>query len=681
MSGILCVFRRDGRGVQPDTLQPAVDALAHRGPDGRGTWARASVLLAHHQLCTTPEARHEKQPLHTDAGGDVVLAADARIDNRNELVRALGLDDASGRVITDADLILAAYLRWGCDCAEHLIGAFAFALWDGRRRQVVCARDPVGVRPLYYYASSQLFACASEIRALHRIESIPCQPNERQIARFLTGQDQRGENATFYAAIERLPAASCLRVTADRLDVERYWQVDPNRELSLGSDEAYAEAFQARFEKAVRARMRSTRPLSIRLSGGLDSSSVACTMRRRCREDGPDPIKTFTYVYPDVPEPVAALMDERPYVEDVLAQGGFEPHVLKADRLSPVDKLDDVIACIEQPHAIDNLYAVWAVFALIAQHDTRAVLDGSEGDVTVTHGHAHLRWLARTGQWAELAQHAQARKTHLEPARPDIDPATTLYTYGSHYFRGLAASGRWIRFANEIMRASAHFDVSPWQLARDHHLKQLVPGPLRALLQTNASAPVSAVPDTVIHPGFAARLGIHSETTAQDRSTRPVPQRHAHAATFNRGLLAPVQEIFDKIAARHGLTHRHPFWDRRLIEFCVALPPEQIVRNGWGRWILRRAMDGILPPSIQWRTDKGNLGPNFVMNLRAMGEPAVDTMMQRSRAVWDYVDRAQVKTTQAVLRGETGYTVQGVRAARTLMRVLALDAWLQNQDF
>jgi len=615
-----------------------------------------------------------------ETGSDLVLVADARIDNRRSLIRALGLDEGRERIITDAGLILLSYRQWGADCAEHLIGDFAFALWDGRAQQVFCARDPVGVRPLYYYVSESLFACASEIGALHRIEGVPRGINEKQIARFLAARDQRGEPDTFYEKIFRLAPGSMARISPDDTRFQSYWSVDPEREIDLESDEAYIDAFREHFREAVGSRMRSTQAPSVRLSGGVDSSTVACMMRNLRDEHtaSQGPIKTFTYVYPGVPEEVAAIMDERDYVDDVLVQGGFEPHFLEADKLNPVEHLEEVVACIEQPHRIDNLYTVWSAFELIASHSTRAVLDGSEGDVTLTHGHAHLRWLARTGRWEELSQHARARARNLATVNPDFDPDSFVYTYGSDYLRGLAAQGRWLEFITEIKSASAHFGVSGWQLARDHHVSRMLPSSMRRFLRLGQQQEASVLPDSILNREFAADVGVALSSVPRQETDRAVPQRTAHAAAFNSGGMASVLEIFDKIAARNGLTHRHPFWDRRLIEFCVGLPPDQIIRNGWGRWILREAMEDILPPSIQWRPDKANLGPNFVQNFQSMGASAIASLFDDSGRIWHFVDRQVLKEVYEQLKEESGYTVRSVVMSRTLWRVLALKTWLDS---
>jgi len=140
-------------------------ALAMHGPDGVGAWHDGPVALGHRMLWTTPESLHEQQPT-VNSAADLVITADARIDNRKELIDLLRPARMSPNPITDSELILAAYERWGHDCPEHLAGDFAFAIWDRRNRRLFCARDRFGIRPFYFFESPTGFVVfGSEIRA------------------------------------------------------------------------------------------------------------------------------------------------------------------------------------------------------------------------------------------------------------------------------------------------------------------------------------------------------------------------------------------------------------------------------------------------------------------------------------------------------------------------------------
>src|SRR3989442_1012999 len=202
VSGIAGLWRLDGRPTEPAELDRMLARLAHRGPDGAGAWRHGPVALGHRMLHTTPESLRECQPL-VGTTGDLVLVADARIDNRAELCPLLPAPSDA----TDAELILAAYERWGEHCPEHLLGDFAFAIWDGRAQRLFCARDHFGVKPLYYHhRPSRLFAFASEIKGLLALADIPRRLNETRVAAYLVPLFEDKE-VTFYEEIVRLPPA------------------------------------------------------------------------------------------------------------------------------------------------------------------------------------------------------------------------------------------------------------------------------------------------------------------------------------------------------------------------------------------------------------------------------------------------------------------------------------------
>src|SRR3989454_9825112 len=271
--------------------------LAHRGPDGAGVWSGGAVGLGHRLLHTTPESLREHLPL-ASGDGTLVLTADARIDNRGELLAALG----RGVEATDAELILAAYERWGERCPEHLLGDFAFVIWDARRATLFCARDHFGVKPFYYYhAPGRLFCFASEIKGLLALAEVPRRLNETRVADYLVPLLE-DKVITFYQDILRLPPAHRMTVTRQGVRIEQYWALDPEREIRMKSDADYAAAFREIFTEAVRCRLRSAFPVGSMLSGGLDSSSIVCVARQLLAQDGGETLHTFSPVFDDVRE-------------------------------------------------------------------------------------------------------------------------------------------------------------------------------------------------------------------------------------------------------------------------------------------------------------------------------------------------------------------------------------------
>ena len=183
MSGIAGALNLNGRPLEREDMARMVQSIAHRGPDGSGVWSEGAVGLGHRMLWTTPESLNEKLPL-ADGARNMAITADARIDNRDELFDALNVDGQRDE-ISDSELILLAYQRWGERCPERLQGDFAFAIWDGVNQLLFCARDHMGVKPFHYYRSSQAFIFASEIKALFALPEVSPRINESRLADYL----------------------------------------------------------------------------------------------------------------------------------------------------------------------------------------------------------------------------------------------------------------------------------------------------------------------------------------------------------------------------------------------------------------------------------------------------------------------------------------------------------------
>src|SRR5581483_3512479 len=171
MSGILGIFHRDGKPVDPEDLGKLVDALRFRGPDEQRTWIDGNLAFGHTLLRTTWESEHEHQPFTLD--GTTWLVCDARLDQRDELIASLGVDSQAPHLqLSDAELILRAYQRWGEGCVHHLLGEFAFAIWDAPARKLFCARDHLGLRPFYYAQLGETFIFSNDLRCLRHYPAI-----------------------------------------------------------------------------------------------------------------------------------------------------------------------------------------------------------------------------------------------------------------------------------------------------------------------------------------------------------------------------------------------------------------------------------------------------------------------------------------------------------------------------
>ncbi|KPL12123.1 asparagine synthase [candidate division BRC1 bacterium SM23_51] len=630
MSAIVGIYCPDGRPVDRSDLDRMVESLAHRGPDAAGAWNEGPVGLGNTLLWTTPESRREKMPT-ADGSGQLVLTADARIDNRRDLMASLGI--APHEQITDGGLILRAYEKWGDRCPEQLLGDFAFAIWDGRKKALFCARDHLGIKPFYYYfRADRTFAFASEIKALLCLDEVPRRLNDVKVADYLVPIFE-DKASTFYLDILRLPPGHRMTVGREGLSMQSYWSLDASREVRLGSDEEYAEAFRDLFAEAVRCRLRSAFPLGAMLSGGLDSSAVACMARALLAEGDNRRIHTFSAIFDDVPE-----CDERPYIDAVLEQGGFDPHYVHADRISPLANLDRVFWHQDEPFYAPNLFIHWGLYTSVHQQNVRVVLDGLDGDTTVSHAIPYVGELARRG--------------------------------------------RWIALAREIRGLAKNFEISPYRVFWNRAVKPLIPGPARQVWRMlRGRTRIVPLKNSTINPRFAERIGLEARARAMlaDQDGPPRSAKADHHRRLATGLLPFALEVADRAAAAFSLEARYPFFDRRLIEFCLALPTDQKMHGGWTRVVMRRALAGVYPEKIRWRGGKSNLSPNFTRALLVHARPVVDEVIESEPSVLEqYVDLPALREVyrQFVSRGAEEHAMMIWKAT-----TLALWFFRQKEHF
>ncbi len=623
MSGIAGLYRFNGSETLAVDVERMATALAHRGPDGSGVWNHGPVGLGHRMLWTTPESLAERLPI-VDQRGNLVVTADARIDNRDELIGALGLGGCSSREITDGELILAAYERWGDRCPERLLGDFAFAIWDRPRRTLFCARDHFGVKPFYYHRSPRLFAFASEIKALLRLPEVPRRLNEVRVGDYLA-PILEDKIITFYEEILRLPPAHTMTVTPEGSVVRPYWALDPARELKLGSDGEYDEAFRALFTEAVRCRLRSAFPVGSMLSGGLDSSSIVCVARRLLGENGGSTLHTFSAVFPEVPE-----CDERRFIDTVLAQTGLEPHYVRGDRLSPLLDSEGGLGHEDEAIFAPNWFLHSALYRAARESGVRVLFDGFDGDTTLWHSLAYLGELVRAMRWKTLITEAKGLSERFDR------PAWRFLWTGVSPLVPEPVRHGWRRIRRRSLRG---WEINP-----------------------------------TISPGLARRVRLEERvsTFLGSRVRPPRTSREEHWRRLTWGVLPCALEWADQAAAALSIDPRYPFFDRRLVEFCLALPAEQKLHRGWTRMIARRAMAGVVPAEVRWR-GKANLSPVLPRGLTLFDLARIEAVIEEPKEIAEYVSQPALR--DAFQR----YTCKSLNdPALAVWRATMLALWLRQ---
>ena len=545
-------------GGGPDAgqaLDALLDTLADYGPERIARTDGPVRLGGRH--ATTGDGGDGAPVLAVDRGAGLVLAADARIDDRGTLCDALGVSHPQRAGLTDAGLVLRAFTRWGEASPDHLVGDYAFAVWDRRRGTLFCARDPVGARPFYYTLDSGRFVFASAVEAVLAAPGVPDALDEAVVAAFLSSMQPDMTSRTFYRAVRKLPAGHAFTVESEagpnsdrtgrvRVRMERYWRPEQVPMAPPASDDAFAEQLLDLYAKAVRDRLRGG-PVGVHLSGGLDSSSVAVLAARELRRQGRPAPPAFSWLpalHGAPPKPEHAR--EYALVDAVCAQEGLQVSHGAPDPEEVVDVLrrDGTL-----PGGSFNLNEE-VVLRRAAAMGVRVILSGAGGDHCVSfNGRGHLPHLLLSGRWRALAaeHRAQDRAAWRFLARivlPLLHPA--LPVMRNRWRNGLSMRPRWF-----------------------------------------------------IDPGFARRA---KPLVLPER--RLIGVRRAQLRFLQDGRLGEFQDQWRARSVRSGVEYRFPLLDRRLLELALSLPPEQFRRPGHNRWLMRHALRPVLPPEVRRNRDK-----------------------------------------------------------------------------
>lgn len=569
MSGIVLAVHRDARPVDPEVFAAMCRPLAHRAVNGQTVACGPNWRLAFQSWWTTPEEVGELQPLHDRRTG-AYFAFDGRLDNREKLERALGL--ASGSPMTDAGIALAAYERWGEESFARFVGPFALVIVEENGGRVVCARDHLGERTLVYAHREQAFVVASEECALLAHPSIRDQLNERTLARYLAVLPPV-EGETFFADIAELPAAHFLVSDQAGVRVRRYWEPDLSP-LKVRNEGEAVEEWQARLRQAVRGCLRSTSPVAVLMSGGLDSTSVAALAAQEGR--GQESPVAVSWVFDEL---VGA--DEREFMTPVVERYRLAWIPVLGDERWPLCPEVEWGTNPNGPAEAPGK-ALWvASAAALRERDCRVVLTGEGGDQLYFGWDYCLRDLLRARRFAAAATSVgQAVAMGIAVDRPGLR-------------RLRSALARVIRPERE--RGSV--------------------GPVRPWLTEKGVALVSLARQ----PATGDREG------ERGRGLRDPWNRWGLVEGYRFG-------------RRLGLDLRRPYRDVRLATFAARLPSFLLYRGGWSKWITRVALQEALPRAVAWRRWRSSHLPFVARGLAERGLDLVREELEKNGSLcWEYV--------------------------------------------
>lgn len=549
MSTFFGLFHRNldiASNVEADRV---LQSLCYWDPDRRGCITRGAVALGHAMLWNTPSSEHEILPAAKDA---VLLTSDTRLDDRETLAAKLGLPAAHLEGITDSELLLSAYAAWGTDMAEHLVGDFAFVIWDEKTQTMLCVRDQIGIKSLYYYLDDALFFCANDLHAFTAMPQIALKIDEHALTNYFMNASLTLSESTLYHGVKKLPPAHVMTVSEGAHQSERYWKPVRKCTETLPDAVAYARQLRTLLEQAVSDRLRTRYPAASHLSGGLDSSGVAAIASQILRSRGLT-LKAYNWV----PEPRAG---------DDVRDREWSNSALVADHGS-----------------IDHRYMTLdgeAIYTYISHHDV------AEGD--------------SAGFWYEYAITAKARANNVRTMLTGWGGDEMTTYHGNAYYANLLRSGKFYRLLREIY-ARAKKRRGLRHLLAMLYFELLLPYVNRGLY--------CAMPWTRCNkPEYSAYFTDHwKQLLTQSAGQQPLITMQPYTTIFkhmqaylDNGHLQGRIESWGAIGRMNRMEYVFPLLDKRVVEFMMNIPEEHFVQHGVGRYLFRLAVADSLPEKIVW---------------------------------------------------------------------------------
>ena len=588
------------------------EALRHRGPDGEGTYMDNHVSLGHRRLAIIDLSEKGKQPMSNE-DESIWLVFNGEIYNFKELRTELEQKGHLFRSRTDSEVIIHAYEEWQFKCLDRFNGMFAFAIYDSRKRILFLARDRFGIKPLYYYADESKFIFSSEIKGI-LCHSIKRKPNDKIIFDYLCHSLLQHRTETFFEGICKLPPGHYLTYDgADHsLSIKEWYRLQPK--ANHASERERLEEVKGLFSDSIRLRLVADVPVGSCLSGGLDSSSIVCTMRQLLPQGD---IRTFSSIFPGYE------MDESDYINDVVNFAGLDSSTVSPNEESLLDDLNDLIITQEEPFTGLNVYAQYRVMKLAHENGIKVLLDGQGSD--------------------ELF-------------------GGYIYHFG-FYFYELFKRLSWYRLSKEMLFYLNCFrNTLPFQAF------------VFLMLPKRVKSRLWGTRVKWITPELYERVASGREV---DPRWLVKSLNEGLLVTLSHTAIPHLLIWEDKNSMRWGVETRIPFLDYRLVEMVSALPPEDKLRNGVTKHIFREAIDGIIPEKISRRRDKIGFavpGDRWLKHPKVM-EFTRDLIESRSFGERAYWDQGQiVRQFESYLKGEKSQG-QGVS---DVWKWINLELWLRQ---
>ncbi|MDB5206630.1 MAG: asnB [Flavisolibacter sp.] len=555
MCGIAGIVSKSEVATFLPRLKKATGILSHRGPEEEIFWSNeeGTVAFGHRRLCIIDLSKKAAQPMHYADRYTIVY--NGEIYNYREVKKELQNKGHQFKSQSDTEVILAAYAEWSTACLQKFEGAFSFAIWDQKEQTIFAARDRFGEKPFFFFFDDEQLVFASEIKAMWEMD-VKKEVNQSMLYNFLTiGYTTNPSDAgeTFYNNIHKLPAAHYLTYSLQKntLHIERYWQVYADVNTTISESDAI-EKFDELFADSISKRLRSDVAIGTSLSGGLDSSSIVAFCAGETAAQYTH--KCFTASFTGFEK------DETAYASAVAKKFGLQHHITTIAESEVAHLMDKVAACQDEPFSSASVLAQYKVFELAKAEGVTVLLDGQGADEVLGGYHKYYKWL-----WQDL-----------------------------YRTRSLGKSGE-VKAAHAL-GVKESFGIK-------NKLAALLPEFSASILQTQKSKQAFNHPYLNKDFAFSNKRNLYyALPTSHDLNGA------LYYNTFVNGL-EELLRLADRNSMAHSVEVRLPFLQHEMVEFLFTLPPYFKIRQGWTKWLLRKAVDDKLPKEIVWRKDKVGYEP------------------------------------------------------------------------
>lgn len=570
--------------------------IAHRGPDDEGYYIDTTspgAMIGMRRLSII-DVTHGKQPI-TNEDGSVWIVFNGEIYNYRELRENLISKGHKFRTRTDTETIIHLYEEEGADCVKKLRGMFAFAIWDKRDNSLLLARDRAGKKPLHYSIIGESIVFGSEIKSLLVHPRMQVQADPGGISDFITF-GYVPDPITAFKGINKLPPGHTLTFKSGRVQIERYWDFEylPEYEADGQRSEAdYIEELRDLLAESVRVRLESEVPLGAFLSGGIDSSTVVAYMAREMGR----PVKTFSIGFND------ASFDELKFARLTAEKFKTDHHefIVSPD----VEKLiDDIVYHHDEPFADVSSIPTFLVSKMAREHVT-VVLTGDGGDEVFA---GYERYIVEAQRRVYSRIPRIFRKNVMSP----VSRALPRNAYGKNFIRNISLddAARYVDYNSYFNEEKKRYLFSSDMLGSigDYNSSSRIEEYFYAPASTNHLNRLMYFDSKVYLPG---------------------------------DVLAKV----DRMSMANSLETRAPLLDHKLIEFAQRIPPSLKLKGLETKYILKKAVEGIIPQEIIYRKKQGFDVPIkhwFNIELKDMIDDTLNDSKTRTRGIFNHKEVVEI---------------------------------------